>query len=61
MKRLTVKVPDELDAQLTALARRRNKSKAALVRAALEQSLQDSGDTHPASCFHMARDLAGCA
>ncbi len=36
MKTLTVKVPEELDVKLGAVAAQRNESKSALIRAAIE-------------------------
>ncbi len=70
MKTLTVKVPEELDVKLGAVAAQRNESKSALIRAAIED-LVGSGKTSLAntspkggkkkvSCLDLARDLSGC-
>ncbi|MYA23473.1 MAG: ribbon-helix-helix protein, CopG family [Gemmatimonadetes bacterium] len=70
MKTLTVKVPDELDVKLGAVAAQRNESKSALIRAAIEglvgadeTSLSNAppkGGEKEVSCLDLARDLSGC-
>lgn len=60
MKTLTVKVPDELDAELGGAARQRGQSKSALVREAIAAYVRGGpGESPQASCFDLARDLAG--
>ena len=59
MKTLSVKVPEELDLKLTAVAARRRESKSALIRAALDQIVESRDKTTPNSCFDLAKDLIG--
>jgi predicted transcriptional regulator len=60
VKTLTVKVPEVLDARLSALARRRRVKRSAIVRRALARYLSqgDAGDA--GSFLELAGDLAGC-
>ena len=70
MKTLTVKVPEELDVKLGAVAAQRNESKSALIRAAIEDlvgadetslsSAPPKGGEKNVSCLDLARDLSGC-
>jgi len=61
MKTLSVKVPDGLDAKLTAMARRRKTTKSTIVRNALEHALHDNaGKPKRGSALDLARDLVGC-
>jgi hypothetical protein len=60
MKTLSVKLPDGLDARLTAAARRRKTTKSTLVRKALEAALQENGRPKRGSALDLARDLVGC-
>ncbi len=60
MRTLSVKLPDGLDARLTAVARRRRTSKSALARKALEAVLHESGKRTPGSALDLVRDLVGC-
>ena len=59
MKVLTVKVPEELDLKLTAVAARRRESKSALIRAALNHIVKSSEAITPNSCLDLAKDLIG--
>ena len=59
MKVLTVKVPEELDLKLTAVAARRCESKSALIRAALNHIVKSSEAITPNSCHDHAKDLIG--
>ena len=59
MKTLTVKVPEELDLKLTAVAAKRRESKSALIRAALDHIVKSSEAITPNSCLDMAKDLVG--
>ena len=59
MKTLSVKVPEELDLKLTAVAARRRESKSALIRAALDQIVESRDKITPNSCFDLAKDLIG--
>ena len=59
MKTISVKVPEELDLKLTAVAARRRESKSTLIRAALDQIVESSETVTPNSCLDLARDLIG--
>ena len=59
MKTLTVKVPEDLDLKLTAVAAKRRESKSALIRAALDHILKSSEAITPNSCLDLAKDLSG--
>ena len=59
MKTLTVKVPEDLDLKLTAVAAKRRESKSALIRAALEHIVKSSETNSPNSCLDLAKDLIG--
>ena len=60
MKTLSLKLPDALEARLRASAERRNTSKSALVREALESYLAGADGSQAGSCLDLAGDLAGC-
>lgn len=60
MKSLSLKLPDNLDARLAGLARRRGISKSELVREAIEGHLERGAVAVPGSIGDLARDLAGC-
>lgn len=60
MKVLSLKLPDALDAKLTATAKRRAASKSAIVRDAIEQMLSNGRRPQSGSALDLARDLAGC-
>lgn len=60
MKTVSLKLPEPLDAKLTALIRKRGMSKSALIREALEDYLSREGEPGPGSFLEMARDLCGC-
>jgi Arc/MetJ-type ribon-helix-helix transcriptional regulator len=59
MKTLTVKVPEDLDLKLTAVAAKRRESKSALIRAALDLLVKSSEAITPNSCLDLAKDLIG--
>ena len=58
MKTLSLKVPDALDAKLTALAARRGESKSAVVREAIERYVPEAPG-EAASLLDLSRDLVG--
>lgn len=60
MRTLSVKLPDGLDARLTAVARRRKTSKSRLVRKALEGVLREPGQPKTGSALDLIHDLVGC-
>jgi len=59
MKTLTVKVPEELDLKLSAVAAKTRESKSTLIRAALDHILKSSEAITPNSCLDLAKDLSG--
>jgi hypothetical protein len=59
MKTISLKVPEDLDLKLTAIAQKRRESKSAIIRAALEHLVKSSESTTPNSCLDLARDLIG--
>ncbi len=59
MKTLTVKVPEELDLKLSAVAAKMRESKSALIRAALDHIVKSSEAITPNSCLDLAKDLSG--
>jgi hypothetical protein len=60
MKTLSVKLPDGLDARLTAAARRRKTTKSSLVRKTLQEVLREHGHAKRGSALDLVRDLIGC-
>lgn len=60
MKTLSVKVPDALNEQLTALARRKGKNRSTLVRQAISDYVPRSERPIRGSFLDLAKDLAGC-
>ena len=60
MKTITVKLPDGVDARLTAAAQQRWTTKSAIVRAALDEALARNGKAGRASALALARGLVGC-
>lgn len=60
MKTLSVKLPDGLDARLTAAARRRKTTKSSLVRKTLQDVLREQGKPKRGSALDLVRDLIGC-
>ncbi len=60
MKTLTVKLPEELDAELTTAAAQRGESKSFLIREAIASYMRDEGaGSADVSCDDLAQDLAG--
>ena len=59
MKVLSLKVPEALDRKLTAAVKRRGVPKSAVVRQALEQYLDESGEIRRGSFLELAGDLVG--
>jgi hypothetical protein len=59
MRTISVKLPDELLAQLARQAKSRRVSKSSLVRESLVKGLFEHPSTTAGSCFDLARDLAG--
>ena len=61
MRAISLKMPQTLDARLTAAARRRRRSKSAYVREAVEQRLAQEERDPEASLFERIQHLVGCA
>ena len=59
MTTISLKLPDTLLARLEEESRHRRVNKSALVRAALEKELAAPSAGDHASCYDLARDLAG--
>lgn len=59
MQTISLKLPESLLALLEKESRERRINKSALVRAALERELSAPTNKGEASCFDLARDLAG--
>lgn len=60
MKTLTVKIPEDMDAKLTALAIQQGQSKSAMIRVAIEQIVESDGQTNGTSALDQIADLIGC-
>ena len=58
MRTISLKLPDDLLAELEREARTRRVTKSVLVRQSLEAALRRRPG-HAASCYDLARDLAG--
>jgi hypothetical protein len=56
---ISLKLPDSLLELLEAESRARRTTKSSVVREALEKTLAARPRSHKASCFDLARDLAG--
>lgn len=61
MNTISLKLSKDLDAKLTAVAKRRGTTKSALVRAALKQYLGRNGAAPPESFAALAREFIGSA
>ena len=59
MHTISLKLPDDLLADLTRAAKARRVSKSALVRESVEAALRRRPRRSAASCYDLARDLAG--
>ena len=59
MQTITLKLPDDLLADLKREAKARRVSKSALVRESLEAALRRRPRRSAGSCYDLARDLAG--
>ena len=60
MTNLSLKLPEAVAARLAAVARKRNQSKSAVVRAILDECLTETESAAQGSCLEVAADLAGC-
>lgn len=59
MQTISLKLPDDLLAQLDSEAKARRVTKSWLVRDSLEKALRKPSRNGAASCYDLARDLAG--
>jgi Arc/MetJ-type ribon-helix-helix transcriptional regulator len=59
MRTISLKLPDDLLAELERETRTRRITKSALVRESLEAALRGRQGRAVASCYDLARDLAG--
>ncbi|HEV8130319.1 MAG TPA: CopG family transcriptional regulator [Acidobacteriota bacterium] len=60
MKTTSLKLPDKLDAELTAAVRRKGASKSSLLREAIERYLSPGEGGASGSVLELSKDLAGC-
>jgi predicted transcriptional regulator len=59
MQTISLKLPDDLLFQLDSQAKARRMTKSSLVRESLEKTLRNRPAAAAASCYDLARDLAG--
>lgn len=59
MQSISLRLPEELLAQLDAEAKARRVTKSRLVRESLEKELRKESSGSSVSCYDLARDLAG--
>jgi ribbon-helix-helix CopG family protein len=59
MQTISLKLPDDLLAHLNTEAKSRRVTKSSLVRESLEKALRKPSPGRAASCYDLARDLAG--
>jgi predicted transcriptional regulator len=59
MKTLTVKIPEDMDLKLAAVAKKIGESKSNLIRSAIEHIITSSSAITANSCLDLAKDLAG--
>ena len=58
MKNISLRLPDELDAKLEAIAKKKGYSKSSLIREVLTNTYNDS-DVEALSCYDLSRDIIG--
>ena len=61
MKTISLKLPDEVEAKLTARAKRTGKTKSEVTREALAAFLDGGSKKLRVSCLDLVRDLVGTA
>ena len=59
MRRISLKLPDDLLAQLAKTAKARRMTRSSLVREILQNALHEQPPAGAVSCYELARDLAG--
>ena len=60
MKTLCLKIPEAVAIRLAVAARKRGKSKSAVVRAILDEYLSQGESPAKGSCLELLADLVGC-
>jgi predicted DNA-binding protein len=60
MNPLSIKLPRILDKRLEAEAKKRNKTKAAIILEALHEYLAKQDETEPVTAYDLAKDFIGC-
>jgi len=60
MKRIALKVPDELLVKIEHAASRKRQTRSALMRDVFEEFFAEQARETAGSCLDFARDLAGC-
>jgi predicted transcriptional regulator len=60
MKTLSLKVPESLLEKLDSIARKKGKSRSALLREAIETVIAGENHISDGTCLDLAKDLAGC-
>jgi predicted transcriptional regulator len=59
MQTISLKIPDELLAELERVAKAKRVAKSVIVRESLETALRPRARSRKAACFDLAADLAG--
>ena len=59
MQTISLKLPDDLLAQIESEAKARRVTKSSLIRESLEKALRPESRVGAPSCYDLARDLAG--
>ena len=59
MKTISLKVPEAMDARLTAIAKQTGKTKSEVAREALELFFQNGHQKRAVSAYDLSQDLAG--
>ena len=60
MNTLSIKLPRMLDEQLATTAKKRRKTKAALIQEALREYLSKQTEPEPVSAYELAKEFLGC-
>jgi len=60
MKTISIKLPDDLLAEIEHAAAKRGESRSAVMREAFEEFLAKKKSSDTGSCLDLARDLDGC-
>ncbi len=60
MTALSIKLPRILDERLEATAKKRKKTKAAIILEALQEYLAKQEETEPVTAYDLAKEFIGC-